>query len=82
MFVFKDKQQYHAEAHLKNDTDADSLPPLISVVMTDSKHYIDGTKGVGEQLGIILIIIRHRPLSVQTPFRGPLCVTTDCFLCY
>lgn len=41
MFVFKDKQQYHAEAHLKNDTNADSLPPLISVVMTDSKHYID-----------------------------------------
>jgi len=26
---------------LKNGTNADSLPPLISVVITDSKHYID-----------------------------------------
>ena len=41
MFVFKDKQQNHPEAHLKNDINADSLPPLISVVITDSKHYID-----------------------------------------
>jgi len=41
MFVFKDKQQNHPEAQLKNDTNTDSLPPLISIVMTDSKHYID-----------------------------------------
>lgn len=41
MFVFKDKQQNHPEAQLKNDTNAASLPPLISGVITDSKHYID-----------------------------------------
>ncbi|MCU7886892.1 MAG: hypothetical protein KZQ59_00535 [Candidatus Thiodiazotropha sp. (ex Lucinoma aequizonata)] len=41
MFVFKDKQQYHPETHLKNDTNADSLPPLISGIVIDSKHYID-----------------------------------------
>jgi SRSO17 transposase len=41
MFVFKDKQQNHPEAQLKNGTNADSLPPMISVVITDSKHYID-----------------------------------------
>jgi len=37
----KDKQQNHPEAQLKNDINADSLPPLISTVITDSKHYID-----------------------------------------
>ncbi len=41
MFGFKDKQQNHPEIQLKNDTNADSLPPLISTVITDSKHYID-----------------------------------------
>ncbi len=41
MFVFKDKQQNHPEAQLKNGINADRLPPLISVVITDSKHYID-----------------------------------------
>lgn len=41
MFVFKDKQQNYPEAQLKNGTNADSLPPLISAVITDSKHYID-----------------------------------------
>ena len=41
MFVFKDKQQYHPEAHMKNGTKRDCLPPLISDVITDSKHYID-----------------------------------------
>jgi hypothetical protein len=41
MFVFKDKQQNHPEAQLKNDTNAASLPPLISGVITDSRHYID-----------------------------------------
>ena len=41
MFVLKDKQQNHPEAQLKNDTNADSLPPLIGAVITDSKHYID-----------------------------------------
>ncbi|MCU7880515.1 MAG: hypothetical protein KZQ60_08265 [Candidatus Thiodiazotropha sp. (ex Lucinoma aequizonata)] len=39
--MFKDKQQYHPEAHLKNGTNADSLPPLISGIVIDSKHYID-----------------------------------------
>jgi hypothetical protein len=38
--VFKDKQEYHPEAQLKDGTNADGLPTLISVVMTDSKHYI------------------------------------------
>ena len=41
MFVFKDKQQNYPEAQLKNGTNADSLPSLISAVITDSKHYID-----------------------------------------
>ncbi|MBL3534339.1 MAG: hypothetical protein JMN27_10945, partial [gamma proteobacterium endosymbiont of Lamellibrachia anaximandri] len=41
MFVFKDKQQNHPEAQLKNGINANILPPLISVVITDSKHYID-----------------------------------------
>jgi len=41
MFVFKDKQQNHPEAQLKNDTNVASLPPLISGVITDSRHYID-----------------------------------------
>jgi hypothetical protein len=41
MFVFKDKQQNHPEARMKNDTNTDSLPPLISGLVTDSKHYID-----------------------------------------
>jgi SRSO17 transposase len=41
MFVFKDKQQNHPEARLKNDTNAARLPPLVSGVITDSKHYID-----------------------------------------
>ena len=41
MFVFKDEQQNHAEAHMKNDTNVAVLPPLISDVITDSKHYID-----------------------------------------
>jgi len=41
MFVFEDKQQYHPEASLKNGTDADSLPPLVSGIVTDPKHYID-----------------------------------------
>ena len=41
MFVLKSKQQYHPEAHLKNDTNAGGLPPLISDVITDSKHCID-----------------------------------------
>jgi hypothetical protein len=41
MFVFKSKQQYHAEVQLKNDTNAGGLPPLISDVITDSRHYID-----------------------------------------
>ncbi|MCU7896476.1 MAG: hypothetical protein KZQ66_16865 [Candidatus Thiodiazotropha sp. (ex Lucinoma aequizonata)] len=39
--MFKDKQKYHSEAHLKNDINPNSLPPLISVVITDSKHFID-----------------------------------------
>ncbi|MCU7879630.1 MAG: hypothetical protein KZQ66_09540 [Candidatus Thiodiazotropha sp. (ex Lucinoma aequizonata)] len=39
--MFKDKQQYHPEAHLKNGTNADSLPPLISDIVIDSKHYIE-----------------------------------------
>ncbi|MCU7814243.1 MAG: hypothetical protein KZQ81_03310 [Candidatus Thiodiazotropha sp. (ex Rostrolucina anterorostrata)] len=39
--MFKDKQQNHPEAQLKNDINSDSLPPLISGVITDSKHYID-----------------------------------------
>jgi len=38
--VFKDKQEYHPEAQLKDGTNADGLPPLISAVVTDSKHYI------------------------------------------
>ncbi|MCU7879159.1 MAG: transposase [Candidatus Thiodiazotropha sp. (ex Lucinoma aequizonata)] len=41
MFVFKDKQQYHPEAHLKNGTNPDSLAPLISGIVIDSKYYID-----------------------------------------
>ncbi|MCU7879987.1 MAG: hypothetical protein KZQ60_05095 [Candidatus Thiodiazotropha sp. (ex Lucinoma aequizonata)] len=41
MFLFKDEQQYHPEAHLKNGTNADSLPPLISGIVIDSRHYID-----------------------------------------
>jgi SRSO17 transposase len=41
MFAFKVKQQNHPEAHVKNGTNADSLPPLISAVLNDSKHYID-----------------------------------------
>ena len=41
MFVFKSKQQYHPEAHLKNDTIAGRLPPLISDVITEPKQYID-----------------------------------------
>jgi len=43
MFVFNDKQQdhLHPDVPLKNDTNAGSLPPLISTVMTDLKHYID-----------------------------------------
>jgi len=41
MFVFKDKQQNHPEAHLKNDTNTNSLPPLISGLVADSTHYID-----------------------------------------
>ena len=41
MFVFKGKQQNHPEAQLKNGINTGSLPPLISVVITDSKHYID-----------------------------------------
>ncbi len=41
MFVFKGKQQYHPEAHLKNDTNASRLPPLISDVITEPKQYID-----------------------------------------
>lgn len=40
MFVFKAKQQ-HPEAPLKNDMNAGRLPPLISDVITDPKHYID-----------------------------------------
>ena len=40
MFVFEDKQQ-HPETHLKNDMNAGRLPPLISDVITDPKHYID-----------------------------------------
>jgi hypothetical protein len=41
MFVFKSKQQNHAEAHVKNGTNADSSPPLISALLNDSRHYID-----------------------------------------
>jgi len=41
MFVFKDKQQNHPETPLKNDINTNGLPPLISAVMADSKHYID-----------------------------------------
>ena len=41
MFVFKDKQQNHPEAHLKNDTNTTPLPPLIRDVITDPKRYID-----------------------------------------
>ncbi len=41
IFVFKNKQSNHPETQLKNDTNTDSLPPLISTVVTDSKHYID-----------------------------------------
>ncbi|MCU7893545.1 MAG: hypothetical protein KZQ63_11750 [Candidatus Thiodiazotropha sp. (ex Lucinoma aequizonata)] len=37
----KDKQQCHPEAHLKNGTNADSLPPLISGIVIDLKQYID-----------------------------------------
>ncbi len=40
MFMFKGKQQNHPEAQLKNGINAGSLPPLISVVITDSKRYI------------------------------------------
>ena len=41
MFGFKDKQQNHSEAPLENDTKANSLPPLINDIITDSKCYID-----------------------------------------
>jgi SRSO17 transposase len=41
MFVFKDKQQNHPEAKLKNVTNAHDLPPLISDLITDSTSYID-----------------------------------------
>ena len=41
MFAFKDKQQNHLEAHMKNGTNADSLPPLISTVLNDPKRNID-----------------------------------------
>jgi len=57
MFVFKDKQQYHPEAHLKNGINTDSLPPLISVVITDSKHYIDNLfAGTWKQLKLNTLI--------------------------
>ncbi|MCU7881669.1 MAG: hypothetical protein KZQ60_14895 [Candidatus Thiodiazotropha sp. (ex Lucinoma aequizonata)] len=39
--MFKDKREYHPETHLKNGTNTDSLPPLISGIVIDSKHYID-----------------------------------------
>ena len=41
MFVFKSKQSNHPETQLKNDTNADGLPPLVSGIVTDSKQYID-----------------------------------------
>ena len=41
MFVFKSKHQNHPEAQLKNDINPDSLPPLVSNIIIDSKHYID-----------------------------------------
>jgi len=41
MFGFKDKQQNPPEAPLKNGIKTNSLPPLISDVITDSKCYID-----------------------------------------
>jgi len=41
MFVFKDKQQNHPAAQLKNDTNALGLPPLVGNVLTDSKCYIN-----------------------------------------
>ncbi|MCU7887674.1 MAG: hypothetical protein KZQ59_05045, partial [Candidatus Thiodiazotropha sp. (ex Lucinoma aequizonata)] len=34
MFVFKGKQQYHPEVHLQNGTNADSLLPLISSIVS------------------------------------------------
>ncbi|MCF6354898.1 MAG: hypothetical protein L3J26_07305 [Candidatus Polarisedimenticolaceae bacterium] len=40
-FALKDKQQNHPETQLKNGTNTGSLPPLISIVASDSKHYID-----------------------------------------
>lgn len=41
MFAFKEKQQNHPEAHLKNGTKIDYLTPRDHVVITDSNHYID-----------------------------------------
>jgi len=41
MFGFKDEQQNPPEAPLKNGIKTNSLPPLISDVITDSKCYID-----------------------------------------
>jgi hypothetical protein len=57
--VFKDKQQYHPEAQLKNDINTDSLPPLISVVITNSKHYIDN-----------LFADTWKQLKLNSPIRG------------
>lgn len=37
----KDRQQYQPEAQLKNDINTDSLPPLISSIITDTKCHID-----------------------------------------
>jgi len=59
MFVFKDKQQNHPEAHLKNDTNINSLPPLIGVVITDSRHYSDN-----------LFADRWKKLKLNSLIRG------------
>jgi hypothetical protein len=39
--MYKGKKQNHTEAHMKNGINTDSLPPLISTVLNDSRHYID-----------------------------------------